>query len=127
MQKRDIKLKNESKLVVKVISIGLTVWLTSFVLILTFAFFELGHIPINGIDYPLDSIIFETLRWVILIATIFGFIFTPFWFLILFNIFINNIKLNHGELILHFIGLFAVGLFFLFKFIWSSQFLWVYD
>ena len=96
-------MKNGLAALVRAISIGLTIWLTSFVFILIFAFFELGHIPIYGFDYQLESVIFRTLRWIILAATIFAFIFTPFWFLILFNIIINNIKLIHGEWILQFL------------------------
>lgn len=118
---------NEFKWVVRVISIGLTVWLTSFVFILIFAFFEFGHIPIYGYDNQFDGIIFVSLRWIILVASIFTFILTPFWFLILFTIVIKNSKLNNIDLIFHLIGLFAIGLFFLIKFIWSNQFFWVYD
>lgn len=104
-----------------------TVWLTSFLFSLLIGTVKFGHIPTYGADHDLHNIVLNSLNVIRLTSGFIGFIVVPAWLLLTIHLIINKVKFSKVELLYHLTALFSLTMFVIFKFVWTSQFLWVND
>jgi hypothetical protein len=103
------------------------IWFTLFLIILVGGLIHLGEIPKYGNILDPDALGFGKLSYYEAIFIILSFISFFLWFIITVVIYVffkEKIKLNKLSLFLFLIG---IGGFFLFRYVFTEQFLWVVD
>jgi len=115
------------RLFAKIASLISPAWFTSFLISLLIGTLKYGHIPKYGVDGDLHGLITEVFTFIQLVTGFIGFAAVPAWFLLLTHLLINKITFTKREKLLHLVSIVSLIFFFLFKFLWTPQFLWVND
>lgn len=121
---------DEAKIFSKLTSIILTVWLITFLLGLLIGAFYLGHIPVYGNDgdpSSLNLLFLDAIKWMNLFSFFFSFFAFFAWPLLTIHLLINKAPFARTDKALQASALLSIVIFFLFKYLWTDQFLWFND
>lgn len=120
----------EAKFFLRITSIALITWLATFLLSLMIGTFYIGHVPTFGTDkdpYSLDSFLLNATLWLNVISLFISFFSFFAWPLLTIHLLINKAQLTRSDRLLQAGALLSIIVFFLFKYIWTDQFLWPND
>ena len=114
----------------RVLSIVPIVWLFSFLLALSIGTMYLGHLPFYGLDqdpYSISSIVLTTTTYIVTFCELLGYFIVPVWIFFLIQVLLAKLSLTKRDILIYVIGILGLFMFLLFRFVWTSQFDWVYD
>jgi hypothetical protein len=106
------------------------IWLLSFLVALLVGYIYFGHIPSYGIDRDpnyINSVTLTKTVYIITFCELVGVFATPAWFFLIIHLLIGKAKFESRDIIFHVAAIVGLIMFFLFRFVWTSQFEWVSD
>ena len=105
-------------------------WAITYLLSFAIGTIYTGHFPVYGIDpdpYLLSSPFLDTIRVINSISFLFSGIAFLAWPLLLAYLIINKVAFSRSDRLLFSVTILAILVFFVFKYICTRQFLWVFD